>query len=748
MTNRLLGVRRLFISLRCACLWTVLVLGSGAIGCQSVPNMRGQSPEITRPIGVESSEANIKDLIEDILVEGNNTIDTGAVLAHIKSQRGRPADERQIKEDLRALYGTNWFYTVERRYRMTENGLMLVFKVVEKPVVKSVQISGNDAIRTKTLLKQINIEAGSPYDVSINKAAARNIERFYRDKKSFPFAEVALTTGDDPNDRDVIFEVKEGQRVIVDDIEFIGNDSFSDAILKTKIKTKTAFLDMTLFGGKYDESTIPDDLQAVKDYYNSLGHFDVTVEKSIDIKDNWFHIVPQNRYLPRVDAKATYVYTINEGVRYQVRNVILDGNEIFTEADLRDGEQLKDGDMFNARFLNKDVERMKTMYGKLGRLYSKVEPMPKFLKEKPGIVDLVYHIDEDRPYTIRDIDVHIHAPGGVPHTREPVVLNPLLFAPGDLADPFLIAKSKGRLRGQIFENGGPNGPRIDVSRVEEKKAPKKGSGNKVVRGQSPESGSRHETSDGVEQAVHQLLPPDMSVEELFRTDDSSDFVVRGQNPLNAQPVAPNLLFENSNAGDPYKGLQSPYARALEAAPGEVDVDVDVTEAQTGRLMFGVGVNSNAGVIGQFTLEENNFDITRVPTSWRDIVEGSAFRGNGEKFRIEAMPGQIVSRYMVSWQNPYFLDTDYSFGVSGFYYNRFLPGWNEQRAGGRISVGKQIDKWWSVTGALRLEDVQIDNFSLTDANLTPVMRRVKGSNLLSTARLSVAHDTRDSSFLPT
>ena len=55
------------------------------------------------------------DSIVDIRVEGNTTIESGAILAVIRSQVGRPADETQIKEDLRSLYATRWFYSVERR---------------------------------------------------------------------------------------------------------------------------------------------------------------------------------------------------------------------------------------------------------------------------------------------------------------------------------------------------------------------------------------------------------------------------------------------------------------------------------------------------------------------------------------------------------------------------------------------------------------------------------------------------------
>jgi len=77
----------------------------------------------------------------------------------------------------------------------------------------------------------------------------------------------------------------------------------------------------------------------------------------------------------------------------------------------------------------------------------------------------------------------------------------------------------------------------------------------------------------------------------------------------------------------------PTPEELQGTPTPLDIFVE--ETRTGRFMFGVAVNSDAGVTGQITIDERNFDITRVPTSWDDFVNGSAFRGAGQGFRIEA-----------------------------------------------------------------------------------------------------------------
>ena len=418
----------------------------------------------------------------------------------------------------------------------------------------------------------------------------------------------------------------------------------------------------------------------LRNYLQSLGTRLISAGLNSDFP-YYFNLV----FDPRINAFAMPggIVAINSGLFMLTQ----------TESELASGEY------FNARYLNKDVASMRERYGELGRLFAQVNAVPRFIDGQPGVVDLVYKIDEDKPYTIRKVNVVIDAPGGNPHTRETVVRNRILIAPGDLANPFLIDKSKGRLRGRIFEGGGPNAPQIKVSKVKEEDS---------------------------------LL---------------AGVVTRGQSPYDSQPVPYNPLFENSNPGDPYGGLGNPYSRALERS-GQADLDIFVTEAQTGRLMFGVGVNSDAGVVGSFVLEENNFDITRFPTSPRDFWDGTAFRGNGERFRIEAVPGEITSRYSASWQTANFLDTDFSFGVSGFYYQRFLPDWDEKRLGGRLSLGYQLDKWWSVTGAVRLESVELTDPAGGIANAPPLLATALGDNFLSTFRLSLSHDTRDSAFLPT
>ncbi len=215
-------------------------------------------------------------------------------------------------------------------------------------------------------------------------------------------------------------------------------------------------------------------------------------------------------------------------------------------------------------------------------------------------------------------------------------------------------------------------------------------------------------------------------------------VFRGQNYDNGIPEPLNPLFGNSPLGDPM-GTDFPQQQ-----PGWVDLDVYASESRTGRLMFGVGVNSDAGVVGSIVLQEENFDILRPPRSFEDIMDGTAWRGGGQRFRAEAIPGDQVSRYLVNWTDPYFLDTNFSLGVSGFYFTRFYEDWDEERVGTRLTLGRQLTQEWSINGQFRLENVNLRN---PRTPTPPIVQQSVGNNLLNTFRLGATHDTRDAAFLP-
>lgn len=213
-------------------------------------------------------------------------------------------------------------------------------------------------------------------------------------------------------------------------------------------------------------------------------------------------------------------------------------------------------------------------------------------------------------------------------------------------------------------------------------------------------------------------------------------------------VPPAGTAGNGWIGDPAvnggAGLQPVMPNGL-PAPKPADVIIDVQEAQTGRFQFGAGINSDAGFSFQAVLDEQNFDWKKFPRSMDDVVDGRAFRGDGQRLRIEAMPGNQVERYLFNWTDPFFRDTPVSLNLSGFLFDRKYYDWDERRIGGRVGFGYRLTPDISIATAFRAEQVEISQPRVTGV---PELDAVLGYTDLYGAKLTLTHDTRDRAFAAT
>ncbi len=185
----------------------------------------------------------------------------------------------------------------------------------------------------------------------------------------------------------------------------------------------------------------------------------------------------------------------------------------------------------------------------------------------------------------------------------------------------------------------------------------------------------------------------------------------------------------------------PYTPAVDFA----DLDVTIAQTNTGRINIGGAFNSDNGIVGQFTVDEKDFDITRFPRNFGDILNGTAFRGAGQQFRLELVPGQDIQRYLVSFTEPYFLNTDFSFSASGYFFDRRFFDYDENRLGGRFSFGRRLSPDLSISAGLRLESVDLDNPRVSSS---PELNANLGQSDLYIGNVGLIRDTRDHPFLPT
>jgi outer membrane protein insertion porin family len=224
-----------------------------------------------------------------------------------------------------------------------------------------------------------------------------------------------------------------------------------------------------------------------------------------------------------------------------------------------------------------------------------------------------------------------------------------------------------------------------------------------------------------------------------------------QSPATQQPGASppsGLLPYNYGElpGDSETLPQVPPNAVLPTVPERyADVVVNVQETQTGRIMLGAGVNSDLGVTGQVIIDERNFDWRRFPTSIDDVLNGKAFRGAGQGFRVEAMPGREVQRYMVQFTEPYLAGTRVSLNLSGYLYDRRFYDWDEQRLGARFGMGYRLTPDLSLSAGVRGEQVDLTNPRVLGV---PELDSALGESDLYMGQVTLTHDTRDIPFAPT
>jgi outer membrane protein insertion porin family len=626
-------------------------------------------------------------MITEVRVEGNQTIPTASILPHIRTRAGRPFDSVLLEGDVARLFATRWFLDVKPLTQSSAGGLSVVFQVFERPFAVDVSYVGNKNVKTKTLEDITGLRPGSPIDVTLNQQARKAIADHYR-KKGYAFAEVELLSGASRSDRKVIFQINEGPKVKVTKIDFVGNSNAiaSDALLATKIQTKPRQL--YFFGGAYEPEVIENDVRLLRAYYQGLGFFDADVRDELRFSAD--------------RAKVELDFLVTEGTRHRVRNVEVVGNSAISTETLMADLKLRPGDYFSQNNMAADVRRIEDAYGVLGHIYVEVKPEPKFLDEN-GVMDLEYRVSEGEAFRIREVRVEYSGSNSRTKKRVPLNLLSRELVPGELINTRKVREAERRLRdSQLF-----------------------------------------------------VYDPKTGVAPRIEVDEPDPYAHQSSGVTRAQYLGGQDYGGASSFGDPYAPSNQPDVNdPFLSAPGPVDLpppgyrDIVIgglEETQTGRLLFGVGVNSDAGPVGSILLDERNFDITRYPRNFDEILDGTAFRGAGQQLRIEAVPGSEVSRYMVTFREPYLFDLPLSFGTSGYYYQRYFDGWDEERLGGRITLGHSFTDYLSGTVGARLENV---NISDPDVPTPPDLAAVLGDSFLGVFRASLAHDTRDSPFLPT
>ncbi len=366
---------------------------------------------------------------------GTANVNEQVVRANMQVREGAEFDETTIDRDIRSLYRTQLFEYVEVKYEPAgPNTFNIIIEVTPKFRVLAVRFEGNQKVKTSRLEKEAKTKPNQALDERQVKEDSEKLREYYQ-KAGYNQVSVNYEIEKDRigGFGTVIYKIREGAKVKISEVKFVGNASIPSRKLRGEMETKKWWMFSWLTGsGRFKDDLFEDDLEKVRDYYREQGFLDVDI--------------PQEKILFNYPAsgKLQLVIDVTEGRRYRVGEISFSGNKLFDSALLRRVVRQRTGTVFVPSRLDKDRERLDDFYGKDGYLDTRVS-----LQRKPnletGAIDIEYRIDESEKFNVESIVIE-----GNTKTKSTVILRELVLGPGDVFSTVLMKISQLRLENTRF----------------------------------------------------------------------------------------------------------------------------------------------------------------------------------------------------------------------------------------------------------------------------------------------------------
>ena len=192
-----------------------------------------------------SEQASIENTIRQVSVEGHVNMDERSILSRVSVRTGQSlspmALSEKVQSSVSALYESGFFDDVSAwiEYTGEANDVNLWFRVKELPALDTVLIEGNDEISIEDLNLKVSLIQGQVYSKSALERDRQKMLAHYR-SEGYLLAEIGykeIPVSD--NENKVIFKIREGEKVKVQQIVISGNnhvpaESFTDH-MQTKV---------------------------------------------------------------------------------------------------------------------------------------------------------------------------------------------------------------------------------------------------------------------------------------------------------------------------------------------------------------------------------------------------------------------------------------------------------------------------------------------------------------------------------
>lgn len=367
--------------------------------------------------------------IRRIVVEGNQRIEPATIASYLLVRPGDTFDAERIDLSLKTLFATGLFADVNIEQRDAD----LVVSVIENPIINRVIFEGMRTLDEDDLEDEVQARPRSVFTAARAQADVQRIIEVYRRAGRFAAQVTPQVRELDQNRVDLIFEVDEGPITGVRDVNFIGNNAFSDRTLRDAVVTnRSIWWNIFNSNDNYDPDRLEYDREQLRQFYSNRGYADFRIVSAVA------ELTPDQR-----DFFITF--TVDEGEQYEFGEIRVETelNRVSEEL-LLAAVAIRTGSEFRGDLVEDSIDSMSYLAGTVG--YANVDIVPRVERDRETRrVNITFEVNEGARTFIERIDVV-----GNTRTIDEVIRREMRVSEGDAFNRVLLDRSRQRVQALGF----------------------------------------------------------------------------------------------------------------------------------------------------------------------------------------------------------------------------------------------------------------------------------------------------------
>ncbi len=354
----------------------------------------------------------VSGTVQKIEIRGNEKIDKEAILEKIGSKPNTALDSEQVKSDINAIHRLGYFDSIQVEF---VNGT-LIYSVKERPAIYRIVFFGNDQISTDDLKNVLTLKTFDIYDENLVRESVRKLQKHYEDKGYFlAKVDFSVRPSQEKDMVELLFRVREYEKVKIRKVTFLGNAAFSDDQLKRTLRNtqEGGFFSWATSSGNFKELDFKNDLQMLQYWYLNEGYVKFRHDPPIVTVSE--------------DKKWVFItIKVDEGPQYSMGPIDFGGDLLFPKEELHETLTLKQGDIFSISKRQADIVALTEKYQDLG--YANVNVVPNVdVNDATRIVTTNYDFEKGTLVRFGRINIR-----GNSKTRDKVIRRELRIREGEL----------------------------------------------------------------------------------------------------------------------------------------------------------------------------------------------------------------------------------------------------------------------------------------------------------------------------